>query len=191
MAENPGCPPELLVVLVDDPNFHVRFAVLDHPRVDRRVHEAVCRSSDEDLRRVLAESGSFDDDIGVELLADPSAAVRAGLAANTTAAHTLAVLLRDSEPKVRAGAALNPRTTAEDRRGLARDKAAAVRMALVQSVELAEEDLQALAADRSTNVRWWLATVPWTPRVILRVLADDRSSEVSTQARIRLGLAEG
>ncbi|MFD1082785.1 hypothetical protein [Micromonospora andamanensis] len=191
LAENPTCPPAVLAGLVDDPSFDVRYAVLVNPRADRYVHEMICRSSDEDIRRLLAESQSIEEDIKTTLLRDPSVAVRGGMAETTVDPQILAALVSDPEPKVRAKAALNPLTTQEQRRRLARDKAASVRWALVQSVELAEESLEELVHDRSVNVRWWLATTPQTPHRFLRILTEDKSPEVRTQARMRLGLKDG
>ena len=161
-----------------------------NPRADRRVHEAICQSANDDLRCLLAESESIDEDIRATLLGDPSPAVRGSMAEATTDPRILAKLVEDLDPKVRARAAVNSLTTREQRRRLARDRSAPVRWTLVQAVELEEESLDHLVNDRSINVRFWLATAPETPHRHLRVLAEDKSAEVRTQARMMLGFTE-
>lgn len=187
VAENPACPPAVLVGLIGDPTFGVRFGALFHPNADRRVRLAASESPDDDIRRLLAETEPLDESIRSRLIADPAPAVRAGMAAQTTDRQTLAVLVRDPDPDVRQGAAQNERLTADQRHSLARDRSAAVRAVLVQSGELEPEDLLVLARDRSVTVRWFLATAPTTPRTVLELLRADPADEVRIQARMNLG----
>ncbi|MFF3853198.1 hypothetical protein [Micromonospora sp. NPDC002575] len=191
VAKNPSCPPAILANLAIDAVLDVRFAVLENPNADYQARQAICRSPDEDMRRLLAESNSVEEDIRNELLSDPSAAVRAGMAANTTAPHILAALIQDADAKVRAGAALNPLTSTEQRRRLARNKSASVRIALVQSVELAREDLEVLATDRSANVRWWVATVPGTPISERTMPQHTKRASLSTPTPFSFGAGRG
>ncbi|MEU4695748.1 hypothetical protein [Nonomuraea dietziae] len=186
LAENPACPPDVLITLVEDGHWSVRWSLPEHPAANIEVCHAICRSTDEDLRRLLAERGGLDDETNTKLVSDPSPNVRAGLAAHTDAPDVLAILIADADPKVRTGATQNPLTTTDQHRLLARDRSAAVRAAAVMSEQLPYEDLQRLARDRSVNVRWWLATWPTTPESIVRVLAEDSHPDVVAQAKARL-----
>lgn len=185
LVENPACPSTVLMILVEDPHWSVRWSLPDHPAVDVEVNHASCRSTDEDLRRLLAERRGLDDETEAVLAGDSSPHVRAGLAAHTDAPETLAILLADADPKVRVGATQNPLTTIDQHRLLANDKSAAVRSAAVQSGKLPHDELQRLARDRSVNVRWWLATWPTTPETVLRILAEHPHPDVVTQAQAR------
>ncbi|GAA2815948.1 hypothetical protein GCM10020220_000080 [Nonomuraea rubra] len=81
VVANPACPPEILIILVDDPHWSVRWSLPDHPATGVEVRRAICRSADDVLRRLLAESGGLDAETNAALAADRSPDVRAGLAA--------------------------------------------------------------------------------------------------------------
>ncbi|MEV1004297.1 hypothetical protein [Nonomuraea sp. NPDC050202] len=182
LVANPACPAEILLKLVNDPHWSVRWSLPSHPEVNSVVRQAICQSSDDDLRRLQAEQADLDHETALVLLSDTSATVRAALAAHTTYPDILGVLLQEQSEEVRAGAAQNRLTTSEQRHVLARDRSALVRANLLKFVELEEEDLRLLAVDRSVNVRWWLATWPDTPTSILHILAQDSNAEVASQA---------
>ncbi|MFC7104125.1 hypothetical protein ACFQQB_29020 [Nonomuraea rubra] len=111
VVANPACPPEILIILVDDPHWSVRWSLPDHPATGVEVRRAICRSADDVLRRLLAESGGLDAETNAALAADRSPDVRAGLAAHTDDPHLLATLQTDPAPEVRARAAENPSPT--------------------------------------------------------------------------------
>nr|SBO91801.1 FOG: HEAT repeat [Nonomuraea gerenzanensis] len=177
----------MLTTLVNDPHWSVRWSLPDHPAAGVEVRRAICRSTDEVLRRLLAECPVLDEETNATLAADPSADVRGALAAHTDDPHLLATLMTDADPKVRAHATQNPLTTLDDHRLLANDRSALVRAAAVKSDRLPLDELLRLTRDRSINVRWWLATWPSTPRAVLRLLAEDPHPEVASQAQATLG----
>ncbi|MEV1239549.1 hypothetical protein [Nonomuraea sp. NPDC049750] len=185
VVANPHCSADVLRELVNDPHESVRWAIPSHPRTDISVRRAITASQDSTLRRLLAESDELEPEIA-RLLMDDSPEIKESLAAHTTLPDVLSTLAAHPNPKVRAGAAQNPKTTPEQRHSLARDPAALVRANLLKFVELEEEELRLLANDRSVNVRWWLATCPTTPLGILENLAQDPHPEVASQATAAL-----
>ncbi|MGN9786448.1 hypothetical protein ACTMTF_33835 [Nonomuraea sp. ZG12] len=155
----------------------------DHPAAGVEVRRAICRSTDEVLRRLLAERPGLDEETNATLAADASPEVRAGLAAHTDDPDLLAESIRDPDPKVRVGAARNPHLTPDHLRLLVDDRIAAVRMVTMESDRLPHDALPRLAHDRSIQVRLWLAALPTTPEAVLRILAEDPHPDVAGQAR--------
>ncbi|MEU3164149.1 HEAT repeat domain-containing protein [Streptosporangium sp. NPDC006930] len=183
VVENSNCPADVLRELVNDSHKSVRWSVPDHPNSDINVKREITAPPDGVLRRIMAEYDTLEPEIVHLLMEDQSSEVKEGLAAHTALPDVLAALV---DPKIRAGAAQNPRTTPEQRHTLARDPSALVRANLLKFVELPEEDLRLLAHDRSINVRWWLAVWPDTPNSILETLEQDPNDEVSEAAKSTL-----
>lgn len=186
VVANKNCPADVLRKLVNDSHNSVRWSVPHHPNSDINVKQEIAASPDSVLRRILSEYDTLEPEIVHILMEDQSSEVKEGLAAHTALPDVLAALVAHPDPKIRAGAAQNPRTTPEQRHTLARDPSALVRANLLKFVELPEEDLRLLAHDRSINVRWWLAVWPDTPNSILEILEQDSSKEIVDAAKFAL-----
>jgi len=187
VANNSGADPDVLILLLRDQHWSVRWSVVGNPAADLRVQEAMCASDDPDLRFVLAQSDGLPATIAAVLARDPAWSVREGLATNTDDQATLRILLDDPDPRMRAGAAMNAGTTAEQRRKLVHDPAWNVRASAVQSIsayawDFPADDLFRLARDRSVNVRFWLANLPGSIRPVYELLARDPDDLVASAA---------
>lgn len=181
VVANPACPASVLIVLVSDPHWSVRWEVPDHPNLDPGVIDAIHASPDEDLRGMLAERSR----VGMEsqrFLTDPAPAVRARSARRTQEPALLALLVGDPDAEVRAATTHNPLLTPEQRHRLVSDRRAEVRAALTMNTLMTEDELHQLADDRSVEVRWALATSHATPDHVRRRLLSDPDKGVASQA---------
>jgi hypothetical protein len=182
VARNPATSLGNLLRLVADADRWVRWAVAGNPACDESVRRAMSRTSDKELRGLLAEMRTLEPDLAARLIDDASPEVRERLATHTHDPDVITALMADRTVRVRKGVARNARTTAEQRSALALDPAVDVRTALVQSVELDEADLQRLVDDRSVQVRLALATSAITPPHIRRALEGDADETVAAEA---------
>ncbi|GIM94771.1 hypothetical protein [Paractinoplanes toevensis] len=195
IAGNVATPPDVLIALLTDSTFEVRWAATMNPAADQRVQRAVCASAGQDHRFVLAQKEGLPAEITLLLARDPAKQVRGILAERIGDPAVLRTLLDDPEPDVRAAAAQNAGTTAEQRRQLVHDPAQRVRAAVVHAMadhgwDLPEEDLLLLARDRSVNVRYWVATLPGSTRPVYEILAQDPDDMTAAAARQWLMVAD-
>lgn len=184
VAANPHTPADVLIELADDANTRVRYAVSANP--SPHALTAALSSSDSHTRGIAARRADLDAAARRVLLTDPASFVREQLARTTTDSETLAALVKDPEPDVRASTLDNPRLPPADIAQLARDRIATVRATAAASRRVTPEDLTLLAADKSVIVRFSVLLMNPERLDLAAVLADDPDERTAHQARAQL-----
>ncbi len=181
VATNPATPDDTLLALTADPDSTVRANAAGEAIARPHLHPALSRAEDPWVRAILAAAYTWSPgqglarDIQERLVDDEFWEVRGRIGATTSHLDVFERLLTDTDPKVRAACAQNPRLTRVQMDLLLADSRAEVRSAAVALGVIYPDaaQLARAASDRSTIVRWQVIVRPGTPLDVLDLLLDD------------------
>jgi hypothetical protein len=167
VADNPASDDETIALLLNDPNESVRYTAASN----------------------LAERPALPRDVQRALMTDTFAETRSRIAETTNQLDIFETLLQDSDERVRAACAANPRITREQMERLVTDRRWEVRAsAAARGMRYPdEEQLLRLAQDRSVGVRWTVVYRPDRPRAALELIARDDDEMNAHAAKCMLG----
>ncbi|PPF55999.1 hypothetical protein C5C13_11685 [Clavibacter michiganensis] len=195
VADNPATDDETIARLIDDPNESVRYTAASNLAERPALQQLVARSSDEWLRAALAstfldqDDRSLPRDVQRALMADTFAETRSRIAETTNYLDIFETLLHDSDDRVSAACAANPRIEREQMERLITDPKWEVRAsAAARGMRYPDdEQLLRLAQDRSVGVRWTVVYRPDRPRAALELIAKDDDEMNAHAAKSVLG----
>jgi len=195
VADNPASDDETIALLLNDLNESVRYTAASNLAERPALQQLVARSSEEWLRAALAstfldqDDRSLPRDVQRALMADTFVETRSRIAETTNQLDIFETLLQDSDERVRAACAANPRITREQMERLVTDRRWEVRAsAAARGMRYPdEEQLLRLAQDRSVGVRWTVVYRPDRPRAALELIARDDDEMNAHAAKCMLG----
>lgn len=192
LAANTACPPEILITLLGDLAFAVRWEAAQNPAATVEVHRAALAASNSDVAEAIGQLGdTVAPEIIEALVRHPLPAVRKQLAAATASPAVLQRLARDQAPLVRGTVALSEAAPGELLRQLAGDPNAKVRAAVACAPRTPRELLFHLAGDRSTEVRWWVLVMHEGDRALVARMVQDPDTGIAGQAQHTLDVLDG
>jgi hypothetical protein len=189
LALNPSTPTDVLLVLLSDPHWRVRWEAAQNSSGGPAVHRAALAAEDTQLVWAVGQLGDALSAEVIELVLGH--AVRSGreqLALVTRSPELLRRLAADVDHRVRRQVAVASACSPDLLRELAGDRRAPVRQAAAANPRLPPDAVDVLVLDRSADVRWNVLVHRRGRRDIAERLADDPDETVRNQARQHLGI---
>lgn len=189
LAGNPGTPAEVLITLLDDSDFHVRWEAAQNPSADERVQLAALAGKYPDVAEAVAQLGdALTAEVVAMVLAHARPRVREQLALSTSSPALLLWLSADPAPSVRAAAASSEHADEALLRRLAVDPRARVRAAAAAtaSASMPRDVVEVLATDRSVEVRFWVSSSRHYDAELAARQWDDPDEPIRRHARTRV-----